>query len=197
MITIPLRTKGGYFTWPNLKIKQSREENAGKGVFATRALPVGTMIPIIGKTVQEADDYCWSRYRHNKNILSGNPIYNSYKGVGCFGLAIALMANESMYKKVNCKFRFDYLVVVDHIKAGEELTVFYGHSYEPIRKRKGYSMNGNQFLNDDYPIYESFRYSDFPTVRQREDVLIRLDALLQSTERKSDHVDISPMVVST
>jgi hypothetical protein len=124
-------------------VKQSEEKGAGQGLFAKVDLLAGTVIPYLGKPTTR-------RGTHIFNGLDGNPKILPYKGVGNRGLSIAAMANEPATKKPRCKFTRGYLVVAQKVKAGEELTVYYGPDYHRI----GYSMSKNSHLDKPYPELE-------------------------------------------
>ena len=75
--------------------------------------------------------------------------YN-HAGIGNFGLSIAMMLNESTTELHNCIFKYDHVVVMVTVRAGEELTVYYGRDYERTRRAQGYSLAGNDTLDHDY-----------------------------------------------
>ena len=160
----PKRDGEGY-VWTGLVLKQSKQNEAGKGVFATRALRVGTMIPMLGKAVPEADGltHGWEYYG-SKGAIDGHPRYLPYKGVGSHGLSLSMMLNEPVTDKPNCKFKLDHVVVALPIKKGEELTIDYGNAYETIRKKAGYTMKNNKHRHAKYPEYDSLKY---PTAKVR------------------------------
>jgi hypothetical protein len=128
----------GGFYWPELEVKQSNEKNAGNGLFAKVPLRAGTVIPSLGVLTKK-------KGTHVYDGQDGNPKINPFKGVGNWGLSIAMMANEPLRKKPRCKFMRGYLVVAMHVKAGEELTVYYGNNY-----RRGYSLAKNRYLEAEY-----------------------------------------------
>jgi len=133
---------GKGFYWPDLELKDTGKK--GKGVFASRDLPKGAEIPILGK-IQEEGDYSqthsWQRYdrsrpvNHRPEFIDGHPKIDPHKGVGSFGLSISMM---------NCVFRqSNYVQLTRDVKKGQELTIFYGNSREmlKIRKDRGYSIS--------------------------------------------------------
>jgi hypothetical protein len=144
-----------YFDWPQLIVRPSLA--AGNGLFAAEDLPAGTAIPIIGKPLSDkqfydvqntvASAHVW-KHMHLKVFLDGNPKHHPYKNVGSGGLAIAMIANEPNRKKPTCIFKRDCLITARHVRAGEELTVFYDHEYEIIRTLKGYSLERNMYFNE-------------------------------------------------
>jgi hypothetical protein len=145
LILMPVREGLGW-TWPQLEVKQSKEKGAGQGLFAKVDLLAGAVIPYLGKPTTK-------RGTHIFNGLDGNPKISPYKGVGNRGLSIAAMTNEPVTKKPRCKFTRGYLVVAQKVKAGEELTVYYGPDYHRI----GYSLNKNKHLDKQYPELEKVR----------------------------------------
>ena len=46
---------GNGYTWDFLEVRESKEHQEGFGVFATKPLKAGLMIPILGKIVNEKD----------------------------------------------------------------------------------------------------------------------------------------------
>ena len=56
---------------------------------------------------------------------------------------VAAMANEPLRKKPRCILFRQCLVVAQPVRAGEELTVYYGNDY----CRHGYSVHGNRHLH--------------------------------------------------
>ena len=55
-----------------------------------------------------------------------------------------MMVNEpSIYEEPNCLLYDDCLIVVEPILKGQYLKAQYMNSYEPIRKKMGYSTNTN------------------------------------------------------
>ena len=150
--------EGGGYVWGALEIKTSKEKGAGDGVFAKVPLRVGTMIPILGKRVSLDHDTTHGWKYYSKEAVDGHPSIDPYKGVGNFGLSIAMMINESAKRKFNCKFKKDHIVVASHIKAGGELLVYYGKAYEATRKIQGYSVASNKYKDASYPVYEELKY---------------------------------------
>ena len=85
------------YQWDELEVKKSNETGAGNGVFARVNLPVGTMIPILGKQISQAEfngleqrhkaTHVWNFYKKNL-IIDGDPKLNPQ------GLNIALIVNE-------------------------------------------------------------------------------------------------------
>jgi hypothetical protein len=145
----PHKARSCKYTWPGLEVKKSKEKNAGDGVFATKALPVGTMIPIIGQfhegETPSALTHSWQYYGKNSGYVDGHPDHNPFKKVGNYGLSIAMMLNESTSKTHTCKFKMDHVVVAKNLKAGDELIVDYGPAYEGHRVEQGYTLDNNKY----------------------------------------------------
>ena len=145
----PVQTEDGNFKWNELEVKTSGQ-GGGKGVYAKQDLKVATVVVIFGVPVSKwthhdhGPSHGWVRKKvgvkkENQPKLDGHPSLYPYKGVGSFGLAIAMMLNEPTKGKPSCIFKFNSVVVQRRIKKGEELTVFYGDVYE----RNTYSVEGN------------------------------------------------------
>lgn len=160
------REEHGFF-WDELYIQPSTEKGAGFGVFAKKKLPIGTMIPILGKRVESVEGltHGWEYYRSTE-FVDGNPSLNPFDGIGNYGLSIAMMVNETTSKKFNCHFKLDHVVAVRDINKDEELFVDYGTLYEVIRKQKGYTLDRNPFrFLDNSKKYHELKY---PTQTERK-----------------------------
>lgn len=155
------------FRWPKLAVRPSGVPGAGNGLYAAEDLPAGTAIPILGKTITRAKfdeiqfslqaTHLWSNHTHDL-ILDGTPNYYPHKGVGSGGLAIAMVANEPHGRRApTCVFKMECLVVAKRLRAGEELTVYYGPDYEPIRQLHGYTLSAAAKRNYLFPELASAR----------------------------------------
>ncbi len=129
--------------WPGLEVRPSSIGN-GLGVFATKDLAIGLVVPILGVPVNEHEydemllglrsmSHFWKATRADFIGFDGNPDLNTS------GLNIAMMVNEDCHRKPNCIFSCDHLVTMLKIKQGDELSVYYGSDYV----RNGYKLNGN------------------------------------------------------
>ena len=136
---------GEGYVWPELELKQTKRK--GKGVFATRDLPAGTEIPIVGDTTECSRTHSWETFdrarpeNHKTECIDGHPSNDPYKGVANYGLSISMMLNEA--NNPNCTFRqSNYIQLVRNVKKGQELTVYYGSGREmrKIRKEQGYEI---------------------------------------------------------
>lgn len=137
------------YKWSGLEVKQSHGRG---GVFATKNIPRGTLIPILGSITKKPPSAADNTDTHNWQYLNqpgikgitidGRPHINGHRGIGSFALGIAMMLNES--DRPNCIFKYNYAVVVRDVKAGEELTVYYGPAYEGIRRRHNYTINADK-----------------------------------------------------
>lgn len=197
MILQPTKEHGGY-TWDGLEVKQSKEKGAGDGVFATRNLKVGTMIPILGKSidVSRIHEYTHGWTYRTKKAVDGHPSLNPYKKVGNKGLSIAMMVNESTKRKFNCKFKLDHIVVALPIKKGSELTVDYGYGYEPTREQMGYSLDGNKYRDAEYPALLKVK---FPSANVRNDNINHWNDVINHNGRSSARPkfgDSKPVLIS-
>jgi hypothetical protein len=147
------------FRWTDLGV--FRNDNGERGLYATNDICEFTAIPIVGKQLaNSAKDSNNMLYRtshgcshawvcENDSItLDGHPsIIPSVNGVGCAGLAIAMMANEERAIYSNCVFLGDCLITLRDILQGEELTVFYGDLYD--RKKYGYELEPECFTESE------------------------------------------------
>jgi hypothetical protein len=61
------------FSWDGITIKQSKEVDAGLGVFATKTIPRFTAIPILGRLIplDEETDHSWQYYGLRDMNISG------------------------------------------------------------------------------------------------------------------------------
>ena len=154
-IEFPRLTKQGKFSWAHTGIAAvaSKKKNKGQALAATKPIATGTMFPILGIPVTNkllhdlatkhphglGCEHAWKYQgpRHPAGIVGG-PHLLPHNGVGCLGAAIVMLANEPTASKPNCIFKYDCLITTKPIKAGQELQVWYGPDYDPIRKQKGY-----------------------------------------------------------
>ena len=161
---------GDNFVWAELEARASKQVNGGTGIFAKVALDVGTYIPPLGRQISAAEAeklfiYCWIFEQifvsqGERLAIDGNPAINTFQGVGCKGLAIAMMINENQKYKHNCLFMRDFVVVGEKIEAGQELTVYYGRDYN---RRGMYSLNNNKYVDCDYPKLDNIKQPDAGT----------------------------------
>jgi hypothetical protein len=143
MILRPTKVKNKCaFVWNDLEVKRVR--GRGKGVFAKKDLPAGTAIPIWGVEVKEWEEndyeasHGWARRIAPRQKLDGHPSVFPHKGIGSFGLSIAMMLNEPSKGRPNCLFLEDSVVVQTDVHRTEELTVWYGDEYD--REFHGYKL---------------------------------------------------------
>lgn len=152
----PVDELNGCYSWKEVEVRPSPIGQSG--LFAKQDLSVGTMIPIIGQKV--IDFYTSEPLTHGwlygkRGGVNGHPSINPYKGVGSFGLSIAMMVNESIDCVHNCVFDYNCLITALPIKQGSELTVYYGVEYEPLRST--YTLSGNKHLAYDYRELDALR----------------------------------------
>jgi len=154
-------SQGGKYTWPELEVKVSTQgPGAGQGLFARTDLPPGTLIPIVGQILSEAEAerrIAADTFTHGFQYSDGTCIDG---GRELDGQTIWAKINEPLTKKPNCIFKLDCVVTGRRIRAGEELTVYYGSSYT----RDGYSLDGNRHLQGEYPSLKNMRW---PSVQAR------------------------------
>lgn len=183
-IITPVKVGECAFEWKELEVKPSLESDSGDGVFAKQDLPVGTMFPIVGKLHEgkmamkvHGWQYISSGFKE-PTYIDGDPSINPHKGIGNFGMSIAMMPNERTMGIHNCRFRFDYLIVAEPIKKGDELTVYYGKDYDTVRKQRGYSLENNKTLKkDDYPL-DDLEEKEFPDRKKRRKVIDDLNRMI-------------------
>ena len=175
------------YKWPGLTVRASTMAGGHAGVFATSNLKPGTMIPIIGrrlspKTLRQVIanklHLTHAYVYHDKKVgVDGTDADKKSTGINNFGLSIAMMTNEPSRTKPNCLFKLDYLVVAQPIKAGEELFVWYGDEYEPIRQMEGYSLDSNRYLHLHYPHLDN---RSWPKSSVRKENTRRMNDLIAS-----------------
>lgn len=128
--------RSGNTSYPQLVVKASVQGNgqAGLGLFATSVLPAGSALPLVGKLIYQVEEDMLlysgrgSYLVHTpRGTINGDPTHLPYRNVGYRGKAIWALVNEPTRAKPNCIFRQDYLMVVESIDAGVELTVSYGN----------------------------------------------------------------------
>lgn len=181
----PIKDGDCKYSWRDIEVRTSK--NAGKGIFAKTNLPIGTMIPILGHKLPEGSLYKdlshgW-KYNGSRGIIDGHPDINPYKNVASFGLSIAMMANESLTKIHNCRFRFDYLITARKIKSGEELTVYYGPDYETVRERNNYTLKNNKHLDHAYKQFFGIKFETKHTnCRTRKQNIDHWNSVIQECE---------------
>jgi len=184
-------TDGCSWSWPLLELKNTGDSR-GLAVFAKENIRAGTMIPILGHVLTKLESYDivarrglshGYMYRNMAIAIDGNPRLNPRHNIGNFGLSVAMMLNEPSRKKPTCKFKMDHVVTGKSIKKGEELTIWYGDSYENIRKAHGYSLKSNPHLRKPYP---ELINRTFPTAAIRRANIDTLhEAIIACEERKS------------
>jgi hypothetical protein len=180
------------YVWEGLEVRKTKH---GNGVFASKNLKKGLMIPILGlplykQPVKPADTHHWE-YQNNslKGVhIDGRPKakpFHSYQGVGSFGLAVAMMLDEST--RPNCFFKFNYLVVGRTVKAGGQLTTWYGDSYQEIRQREGYKLDADkaQKNTDKFEHWDKDKWV-FPKAVERFEALIYWLNIIEEEGRKVD-----------
>jgi hypothetical protein len=183
----PHKVRPCKYAWDGLEVKPSKEKGAGMGVFATKVLPVGTMIPIVGQhhpgATPSALTHSWEYYGKARGYVDGNPSIKPFKKVGSYGLAIAMMLNESTTKILTCKFHLDHVVVATRLKAGDELTVYYGNAYDRHRKQQGYTMIKNKHLERGYDAYDNL---SFPPATVRYENINKWNTVIKQCQIRSD-----------
>jgi len=173
----PTKVSTCKYKWDLLEVKKSTQPSAGNGVFAKQDIHVGAMFPIVGKPIDITDtpSHGWHYCGKNKGTaVDGNPDLNPYNNTGNYGLSIAMMVNEHLTNKPNCKFKLDCLVVATPIKKGSELFIDYGRAYEPTRQQHGYTYT-NKFQDAAYPAYDKLKY---PSAAKRHNAITKLNNII-------------------
>ena len=143
----PTPREDGSYEWPGLAVRTSPTLAGIMGVLAEpgegKTIPAATYIPLLGRRIRTRHlDRITSEMRHvypycgkmeERGAVDGNPSYHPHQGVGCKGLAIALMVNEPKRGPPNCIFKRNCLVTTCDIPHGAELTVYYGPSIHYVR----------------------------------------------------------------
>ena len=167
------------YEWDDVEVRDS-VLFSGKGVFAKKKIKMGTMFPILGKVVDNFENenslhkssHGWI-YTDNEIAIKvdGHPSIRPFQGVGCFGMAIAMMANEETRERPpTCQFINNCLVATGDIEAGEELTTFYGDAKqgEEPYPRIGYT-NNNPYRDAD--LDDEFGEKVYRTLPDASDVI--------------------------
>ena len=114
------------------KIKKSKIDNKGRGLYASRDIKKGTkIINYIGKIItnEEADES--SKYDNKKRIYLFS-LNNKFSLDGDFSYNIAGLVNHSCDN--NCDYNGKglkiWITAIRDIKKGEEITCDYGFSFD-------------------------------------------------------------------
>lgn len=137
-VLMPSLSRENVFWWPELRVAESGIAGAGLGVFATRNLPRGLCIPVVGRRVSAAEarelietERAQYLFQAPGQFLDGRVADGrGADGRGAGGLEIALLANEPPPRtKANCAFGNYTLQLRRPVAEGEELFVHYGNGY--------------------------------------------------------------------
>ena len=119
------------------KIKKSKIDNRGRGLYASRDIKEGTkIIDYIGKIItnKEADES--NKYDNKKKIYLFN-LNKKYSIDGDFSYNIAGLVNHSCNN--NCDYNGKglkiWITAIKDIKKGEEITCDYGFGYDEDYKQ--------------------------------------------------------------
>ena len=126
-----------FYTWPKLKV-EPRPKDVGLGVLADENLRPGTCFPIFGEPITAAQQIDRVKqkiagylYCQGSRCIDGTPAFHPARGVGSFGLAIAMMINEPGPKRTpNAVFKNNMVIITRPIRKNGELLVYYGSKYE-------------------------------------------------------------------
>ena len=158
------------------------------GVFAARDLPVGLWIPITGRPLGDppsyprSREYCFPR-RQPFQAIDGDPEFHPFKGVGCFGLAVAMMLNEpsDAHTHANCMYSRDFVVTTATLKKGQQLLVDYGPSYH-----REYASDRTPAIRDlQAAVQRKALEVRVPPVEERREVLSALEKAVDHEIRRA------------
>lgn len=177
----PTKEQGGFY-WKDLEVRPSEIQGAGMGVFATKDLRIGASIPIVGRKRYgqpgEMDSHSWLYTGSLKNAwVDGSPHLFPHRHVGCRGLSIAMMINES--SEPNCVFRMNYVMVGKPIAAGEELYLYYGKSYDRLRNAHNYSVHRPRGINE---LLDAVSKVEMPKSKERCEIINSLNFQILNCE---------------
>ena len=178
----PINGKDCKFYWNELKVQKSNEVDGGAGVFARINLKAGTLLPILGRRITPTE-HLKLEEKHQAThvwVYDSNLIIDGRDAVNNTNLNIAMKINESKKRKHNCIFKLNMVCVAINIKAGDELTVYYGQKYESVRKTMGYSLAGNKYLDANYPALDEKKW---PSSEVRNDIINKWLDVLEGCEK--------------
>ena len=144
MLVVPTHQGPGKYVWNDVYVGKSTQMHGGQGLFAKWDLEPGLMFPIAGCRAPpnlENQSHAYAiTTSEGKVLINGSPDLYPHGGIGSFGLAVAMMANETVTpdRAPNCQLYNDYLVVFRRTYRGEELLTYYGPQYEETRRKAGY-----------------------------------------------------------
>ena len=143
MLAVPRLQGKGKYVWDEVYVGKSTQGHGMQGLFARYYLEPGLMFPICGcraLTHQSLSHTYEIHTSEEKALINGSPDLYPHRGIGSFGLAVAMMANETVTaeRAPNCQLYQDYLVVFRRIHKDDELLTYYGSQYEKTRQEAGY-----------------------------------------------------------
>ena len=189
-ILLPVKVGDCNYAWSELEVRKSEEAGGGCGVFAKVNLKAGTLIPILGRRITAAG-HLKLEEKHQAThvwVYDSNLIIDGRSGVNHTGLNISMILNESLKKKHNCIFKMNMVCVAMPIKAGTELTVYYGKQYESVRQMAGYSLAGNKYLNANYPALDEKKWESSAF---RNEIIHKWLAILDGCEGGREVIDLT------
>ena len=144
MLAVPRLQGKGKYVWDEVYVGKSTQGHGMQGLFARYYLEPGLMFPICGCRASPNLTHQSHTYEihtsEEKALINGSPELYPHGGIGSFGLAVAMMANETVTaeRAPNCQLYQDYLVVFRRIHKDDELLTYYGSQYEKTRQEAGY-----------------------------------------------------------
>ena len=203
MLVIPQLRQGRY-VWDDVYVGKSTQAQGGSGLFAKCLLEPGLMFPIGG--CRAAPDLAHQSHTYQiqtsegKVLINGSPDLFPHRGIGSFGLAVAMMANETVAadRAPNCQLYEDFLVVFRRIHKDDELLTYYGPTYEKTRREAGYRDRRSPEDRDrDLDAWRTMRSRlSIPPKDQRQALVDGIDAevrrLVETEQQEPSPVSVPP-----
>ena len=197
MLAIPRKQSAQAYVWDEVYVGKSTQMHGGQGLFAKWDLVPGLMFPIAGcraspNHVHQSHTYVIKTSSEGKVLINGSPDLYPHNGIGSFGLAVAMMANEIVTddRGPNCQLYEDYLVVFRTIYKDDELLTYYGQQYESTRREAGYRDRRTAAARDrDLERWRTVRSSlDMPPKEERQALLDGVDETIRMLVRQREVV---------
>lgn len=199
MLAMPTQQGPGKFVWDDVYIGKSTQMHGGQGLFAKWDLEPGLMFPIAGcrapSNLENKSHAYAITTSEGKVVINGSPDLYPHGGIGSFGLAVAMMANETVTadRAPNCQLYNDYLVVFRRTHQDEELLTYYGPQYEETRREAGYRDRRPAEARDlDLDAWRTVRSRlNIPPREQRQTLLDGVDEQIRMLVRERSDVVVA------
>ena len=197
MLAIPRKQSAQAYMWDEVYVGKSTQVHGGQGLFAKWDLVPGLMFPVAGcraspNHVHQSHTYVIKTSSEGKVLINGAPDLYPHNGIGSFGLAVAMMANEIVTADgfPNCQLYEDYLVVFRTIHKDDELLTYYGQQYESTRGEAGYKDRRPSVTRDrDLETWRIVRSRlDVPPKDDRQALLDGVDETIRMLVREREVV---------